>query len=281
LPKPVHTGVLSTLAALLLLMAPLPSPATQPQAFLQKQPQAFIAIIIDDIGHSRARAERMFEIPAPLTFAIIPETTFAEPLARQAYLSGKEVMIHLPMENSLNRPMESLQLNAEHNQLELELILDKAVAQIPYATGVNNHMGSTLTQMPQAMSWLMRSIRKHKMYFIDSRTTHKSVAHEIARQESLLSASRDVFLDNDQSLYAVDQQFQKLLKVARHRKTAIAIGHPYPVTTDYLARAIPQMEERGIKVVSVTDLLRIRSESLTEHQPEHQVAGLFSAVGAD
>lgn len=104
MPKRVHTGVLSILAALLLLTAPLPSAATPPSEF--------IAIIIDDIGHNRTSAERMFEIPAPLTFAIIPETTFAEPLARQAYLSGKEVMIHLPMENSLNRPMESLQLTA-------------------------------------------------------------------------------------------------------------------------------------------------------------------------
>jgi len=267
----------------MLLTAPLPSHAApqEPQAFPQKQPQAFIAIIIDDIGHNRARAEQLFEIPAPLTFAVIPETTFAEPLARRAYLSGKEVMIHLPMENSLNRPMESLQLTAEHNRIEFELILDKAVAQVPYATGVNNHMGSSLTQMPQAMSWLMRAIRKHKMYFIDSRTTHKSVAQAIARQENLLSASRDVFLDNDRSLYAVDQQFHKLLKVAERRKTAIAIGHPYPVTVDYLTRAIPQLEERGINVVSVTELLRIRAESQFEQQPEQQVAGLFSAVGAD
>lgn len=218
----------------------------------------------------------MFEIPAPLTFAIIPETTFAEPLARQAYLSGKEVMIHLPMENSLNRPMESLQLTAEHNQLEFELILDRAVAQVPYATGVNNHMGSTLTQMPQAMSWLMRSIRGHKLYFIDSRTTHKSVAREIARQENLQRASRDVFLDNDRSLYAVDQQFQKLLKVAERRKTAIAIGHPYPVTMDYLALAVPQLEDRNIKVVSVSELLQIRAQS-----EEQQVAALLRPIGAD
>lgn len=147
---------------------------------------------------------------------------------------------------------------------------------MPYATGVNNHMGSTLTQMPQAMSWLMRSIRGHKLYFIDSRTTHKSVAREIARQENLQRASRDVFLDNDRSLYAVDQQFQKLLKVAERRKTAIAIGHPYPVTMDYLALAVPQLEDRNIKVVSVSELLQIRAQS-----EEQQVAALLRPIGAD
>ncbi len=222
----------------------------------------------------------MFDIPAPLTFAIIPQTTYAKPLARLAYVSGKEVMVHLPMENSLDRPMENLQLTRRHNRQEFELILDEAVAQVPYATGVNNHMGSALTQMPQAMSWLMRSIRRHQMYFIDSRTTHKSVAQEIADRENLQTASRDVFLDNDQSLYGIDQQFQRLLSVARRQKTAIAIGHPYPATVEYLAMAIPMLEDQGITVVSVSELLRIRRENIAA-EAEQQVAGMFSATGAD
>lgn len=220
----------------------------------------------------------MFEIPAPLTFAIIPETAYAERLARQAYLSGKEVMVHLPMENTHNRPMERLQLTADQSRKEFELILDEAIAQVPYATGVNNHMGSALTEMPQAMSWLMRSIRKHQMYFIDSRTTPRSVAQEIARQENLKTASRDVFLDNIRTFYGIDTQFQKLISVAKRKKTAIAIGHPYPATVDYLARAIPQLEAQGITVVPVSELLRIRSEM---EIPEHQVAALFPMPGAD
>lgn len=234
MPKPGNSGSFILLAALLLLTAPLPSLSSDASTITAN---AFIAVIIDDIGHNRQHAERMFDIPAPLTFAVIPETAYAEPLARQAYLSGKEVMVHLPMENTHNRPMERLQLTAEHSRQEFELILDEAIARVPYATGMNNHMGSALTEMPQAMSWLMRSIRKHQMYFIDSRTTPRSVAQKIAQQENLKTASRDIFLDNIRTFYGIDTQFQKLLSVAKRKKTAIAIGHPYPTTIDYLARA--------------------------------------------
>lgn len=284
MPKTGQTGVL-ILAAIILLMAPLP--LFSAEAFLKPQtsippqalnkPQALVAIIIDDIGHNRQRAERMIDIPAPITFAIIPETRYAESLARLAYLSGKEVMVHLPMENSLDRPMERLQLTHHLNRTEFESIFDSAVAQVPYATGVNNHMGSTLTQMPTAMVWLMRSIRKHQMYFIDSRTTHKTVALEIAQQENLRTASRDVFLDNERTFFGVDQQFHKLLDVARRQGSAIGIGHPYPTTVEYLTLALPLLEAQGIQLVSVSELLEMRAAATAEQQ----IATLFTGAGGE
>ena len=141
------------------------------------------------------------------------------------------------------------------------MVLDQAVRLVPFATGINNHMGSALTQEPQAMVWLMRSVKRHKLFFVDSRTTHKSVASEIAVKENIRTASREVFLDNDRSLYGIDKEFRRLLAVAKERKTAIAIGHPYPSTLEYLEHAIPMLQDEGIQLISVSEMLKLRLAS--------------------
>ncbi|MFT7221297.1 MAG: polysaccharide deacetylase 2 family uncharacterized protein YibQ [Candidatus Azotimanducaceae bacterium] len=224
---------------------------------------AQIAIIIDDLGHNQSRGKRAIDLPAALTFAVIPQTAYGKTLANYAHSSGKEVMVHLPMANTYGRPMEKLALTHNLTEMEIAEVFETAVSLVPYATGINNHMGSALTQQPQAMAWLMRVVKKHEFYFVDSRTTHRSVALEIAQLENLESARRDIFLDNDRSAPAIDKQFRKLLKLAKERTSALAIGHPYPSTLDYLSQAIPLLEAEGITIVSVSELLQFRTEART------------------
>ena len=249
MPKPLQIGFTPFLVALLLQLAPPPSFSAD---------HTYIAIIIDDIGHNRRAGERAIDIQAHLTFAVIPETTHAIRLASYAHTAGKEVMVHLPMENTMNQPLGDLALTSGLSEKDVGMVLDRAVRLVPFATGINNHMGSALTQEPQAMAWLMRSVKRHKLFFVDSRTTHKSVASEIALQENIRTASRDVFLDNDRSLYGIDKEFRRLMAVAKQRKTAIAIGHPYPSTLQYLEHAIPMLQDEGIRLISVSEMLKLR-----------------------
>ena len=175
----------------------------------------YIAIIIDDISHNRRAGERAIDIQAHLSFAVIPETKHAVRLASYAHTVGKEVMVHLPMENAMSHPLEDLALTSGLSEQDVGMVLDNAVRLVPFATGINNHMGSALTQEPQVMTWFMRSVKRHKLFFVDSRTTHKSVTSEIAVQENIRTASSDVFQDNDRSLYCIDKEFRQLLAVAK------------------------------------------------------------------
>ena len=249
MPTSLQIGFAPLFVALLLQITPPPSFSAD---------QNYIAIIIDDIGHNRRAGERAIDIQAYLTFAVIPETQHAFRLASYAHDAGKEVMIHLPMENTMNHPLGNLALTSGLSEQGVAMVLDKAVRLVPFATGINNHMGSALTQEPQAMVWLMRAAKHHKLFFVDSRTTHKTVASDIALQENILTASRDVFLDNDKSLYSIDKAFRRLLALARQRKTAIAIGHPYPSTLRYLELAIPMLKREGVRLISVSEMLKIR-----------------------
>ena len=249
MPKPFQIGFTPFFVALLLQLAPPPSFSAD---------HSYIAIIIDDIGHNRRAGERAIDIQAHLTFAVIPETQHAVRLASYAHSAGREVMVHLPMANTMNQPLGGLGLTNGLSEQDVATVLDQAVRLVPFASGINNHVGSALTQEPQAMVWLMRAVKRHKLFFVDSRTTHKSVASEIALQENIRTASRDVFLDNDRSLYGIDKEFRRLLAVAKRRKTAIAIGHPYPSTLQYLEHALPMLKREGVRLISVSEMLNLR-----------------------
>lgn len=222
---------------------------------------AYISIIIDDIGHNLHRGEQVINIPASITYAIIPNTTHSDRLARYAHQAGKEVMVHLPMENTDHRPMEELALTNALSEQAFRNVFEVALSAVPHAQGLNNHMGSALTQEPEAMRWLMTSIKAHRLFFVDSRTTPKSVAAEVAQQQNVLSASRDIFLDNDRTTYSIDRQFRKLLQMAKRRKTAIAIGHPYPVTIAYLEQVVPMLAANSVRILPVSELIRYRIAS--------------------
>ena len=210
---------------------------------------AYISIIIDDMGYNLDRGKQAIAIPAPLTYAILPNSTHARSLATKAFAAGKEVMVHLPMENTARIPMAQGALTRAQPKDDFLRAIFQSLDQVPHAAGVNNHMGSALTQEPRAMQWLMEAIKDRQMYFIDSRTTPDTIAFTTARSHKLRAASRDIFLDNEKSIYAIDRSFRQLLRIARRKGSAIAIGHPHPTTLAYLAMALPKIE--NIRVSSI------------------------------
>ncbi|ASK32935.1 hypothetical protein CEK62_20530 (plasmid) [Alcanivorax sp. N3-2A] len=214
-----------------------------------------IAIIIDDLGYNRAHGEAVLALPGALTCAVIPETPFARRLGAQAARAGKEVMIHLPMAALDARHLDAGAINDTMSQARIAAVLDQARATLPAARGVNNHMGSALTAEHQPMRRLMSELGKRHLYFLDSRTSAATVAERTARQQGVATGRRDVFLDNQRDFARINDQFNKLLELARQRGHAIAIGHPYPETIAYLRQVLPVIEQAGVRLVPVSALL--------------------------
>jgi len=102
-------------------------------------------------------------------------------------------------------------------------------------------MGSHLTEFDFFMRPVMDSIRGYNpgLYFLDSRTSPRSVAHAQALDAGLSSISRDVFLDDEPNPESIRLQFNIWLTKARARGSAIAIGHPYSNTIDVLRAQLP------------------------------------------
>lgn len=214
-----------------------------------------IAIIIDDLGYHRTRGEAIVDLPGDVTCAIIPETPYGPRLASRAASIDKEIMIHLPMETASTRPLDKGGIKDEMTQSKLVTTVRQAFLRIPQARGLNNHMGSILTAEEVPMRWLMQELALNHYFFIDSRTTPNTVAEKMAAKSGLRSAGRDVFLDNERNLNSINKQFNQLLRIAKRRGHAIAIGHPYPETIEYLQGVLPLLESAGVKLVPASQLL--------------------------
>ncbi len=216
-----------------------------------------IAIIIDDMGLRLDAGARAILLPAPLTYSFLPRTHYARPLAILAHRRGREVMLHLPMEALDHRPMGDGGLHEGVRRRELARILREDLASVPYVSGINNHMGSLLTQEARPMGWLMSEIARLKgLYFVDSHTSKYSVAWDVAREYRIPSLQRQVFLDHDRDPAAIAYQFRRLLKLAREQGVALAIGHPYRQTLAFLERALPLLEAEGIDILPVSALIQ-------------------------
>jgi len=225
---------------------PYPAPANQP----------VITIIIDDIGIHRDRGERALHLPGNLTYAFLPHANHGQQLAAMAHDMGKEVILHLPMQPVDNRRIDKGALTQQQTQLQFLETLRDNLQRIPHISGVNNHMGSLLTQQTEKMQWLMQELAAHEgLFFIDSRTSPNSVGYQQAQNQGLPSLRRNVFLDNNINIAAINRQFMKLLAIARRQGSAVAIGHPYPETLTYLENMLPVLPLLGIRLLPASELI--------------------------
>jgi len=215
-----------------------------------------IAIIIDDMGQEMQSAEALLALDAPITFAILPHQRFSEKVARNAGEKGRVVMLHLPMQPSTNAVSPGTgALLVTQSEDEIVKLIDGDIQSVPGASGVNNHMGSKFTEDEARMQTALKQIKKHGLFFVDSRTSPKSVGYKDASKLEMPVAARDVFLDNDRDVAKIESQIEKLVQIARKRGFAIGIGHPYHETIAALKATVPALKSRGIKIVAVTELL--------------------------
>lgn len=218
------------------------------------QPDARIAIIIDDIGYHKSDLA-LVDLPFSLTYAVLPHTPYGATAARQAFSQQKEVMLHIPMEASNGKALGPGALTSDMSKQQIQHTLQQALANIPYAIGVNNHMGSFYTAQEQPMAWMMEYLRQRQLFFVDSLTTPNSTAAKYASHYGVTLLSRHVFLDNIQTEAAIAIQFEQLLAIARKHHSAIAIGHPYAETYRFLQKNLPVLQQQGIELVSISALL--------------------------
>lgn len=235
--------IASAIAAACLLVSQTPAPI------------ADVAIIIDDIGYDYRNSRAAVELDQPFAYAVLPFSPHAQDLARLANELDKNVIVHLPMEaETHNHALGPGALMMDMSQPEITAALTESVAAVPYAVGINNHMGSRLTRESNAMHWLMQAIvARGDLFFVDSRTTSGSVALQAALQADLAATARDVFIDNEQSPEAITHQLAVLVTRAKQVGHALGIAHPHAVTIDVLRQWQPL--EAGVRVIALADYI--------------------------
>jgi polysaccharide deacetylase 2 family uncharacterized protein YibQ len=171
-------------------------------------------------------------------------------------------MLHAPMSNVHNIPLGENGLSETMNEVHFKQALNSSLDSLPGVSGVNNHMGSLLTQKSLPMEWVMHALKQRQLYFIDSRTTSNSVAWSVAQNLHIPSLKRDIFLDNIPTAESIDKQFKQLIALAKRRGYAVAIAHPYPETIRYLQQHLPILAQQNINLVFVSALVQLHSPNI-------------------
>lgn len=238
-------------------------------SFFSTANSAQLVVIIDDIGNNYELGNAIVELKGPLTLAFLPHTPHSKSLALKAHQHKKEIILHAPMQNSRSAPLGPGALTLNLSKKEFQKTLSQDINSIPYVQGVNNHMGSALTQNKQAMQWVMETLKDKQLYFIDSLTSPKSVAYQQALNYQLPALRRHIFLDNDTSTPALTKQWNKALKIAKKTGRAILIGHPYAQSHAFLAKQLPKLAEQNIELIPASQLLLQQAWKAFEQSDQH------------
>ncbi len=229
----------------------------------------WVALIIDDFGPpSTANLLKGFQdLPFELTYSIIPGYTKSIWVGKTVHEAGGEVFIHLPMEPTRKVSMKERDMVlVGMDSLELKAILDRVTGDLPFAVGLNNHMGSKATLDDPLMKMLADELKKRGLIFIDSRTVPRSRGYPNMVAAGVPALGRDVFIDNYCESDDIIGQVSELIRIARRRGWAVGIGHPYRETLIALTEAASMIEDTGVRFVTVTALVnavrKIRRERI-------------------
>ena len=224
---------------------------------LLQRVESGLALVIDDVGYDMPALRRILNLSIPVAIAVIPDAPYAEASATLAHEHGQMVMLHLPMEPSSEKYRKKMTPYFLHEKMDRQLLREtflKGLAQVPYVEGVNNHMGSYLTEKSESMRWVMQLCREKELFFIDSKTSPKSVAADMAQALDVSWASRQIFLDHDLAPEAMQAAWQKAEACLAKGYRCVVIGHPHKETVAFLEA---QFSSTGLdSLIPVAQLLR-------------------------
>ena len=215
-----------------------------------------LALIIDDIGASLSHAKPFLELNIPMTFAVLPKLPKSEESASLIHDQGHEIMLHQPMEprdRGLSPGPGALYVGDE--PIKISHIMEENISSVPFATGVNNHMGSRFTASSKEMYETLQVVKDRGLFFVDSLTAGDSKGYKTAKTLHLPATSRDVFLDNRVEESAIVRQLHQLKGIALRHGNAVGIGHPFIETSRAIRRFLKGVKEAEFELVHMSDVL--------------------------
>jgi polysaccharide deacetylase 2 family uncharacterized protein YibQ len=218
-----------------------------------------IAICIDDLGEDLAGTDRAMTLPKEVAMSFLPYAEATPFLAQEAQVKGHIVLAHVPMEALSHTNPGPMALTVGAPDIAQKIAWN--IARVPGLSGINNHEGSRFTEDAPSLAPVMRALAARHLFFFDSRTGPGSQAVAVAQGLGVMTAGRDIFLDDVVREDAVRQQLDALAATAKRQGAAIAIGHPHDVTLKVLAEWLTQ--NHGVELVPLSEAIQRKSGALT------------------
>lgn len=227
----------------------------------------YVAIVIDDIPMNWHYFKSTFlMMNIPLTFSVLPFEPNAASFAQTIVDAGFDVQIHMPMEPE-GYPSVSPGKKAvfiAQSADETVGLIDEACTILPFAVGMNNHMGSRATAERNTLVPIFVRLKQKGMYFLDSKTSPKSAAKTTADETGVLFIENHFFLDDSNRTREISSYLHSAAEYALDYGYAVAIGHPYKETYEALMQSVVVLQRKGIEFVTIRELIMIKRSPFYE-----------------
>lgn len=244
---------------LAILFACEKEPAKKPEKIPPKKPMGKVALIMDDMGYSLDAIYDILSLQEPITVAIIPFSPLSERTAEIAYQSGLEILLHLPLESvndiEANNGIQGM-ISTDMSEQEIITTVERDLDQVPHIIGVNNHMGSKVTPSESLMRIILQRLKQRDLFFVDSRTTGRTVAYDVALRLGIPTAQRHIFLDGEVDEGYIRDRLIEMFTLAQKNGEAVGICHPQPETLRVLKDYFRLAQDYGVEPVFISELVR-------------------------
>lgn len=219
-----------------------------------------VALIVDDFGNGMRGTDEMFALPVKFTVAVMPFLSTSEKDARRAHERGLDVLVHLPMEPRQGKPewLGPGAILTRMSDAEVRQRVEAALDNVPYAIGINNHMGSKVTGDERVMGIVLAVCKERGLFFVDSHTNYRSVAGRMAREIGLPPVENHIFLDDIHTAGHVAKQMRLVKERALQQKYCVTIGHVGIQGKETAAGIRSGIEElkNSVEFVGISDLVK-------------------------
>jgi polysaccharide deacetylase 2 family uncharacterized protein YibQ len=223
-----------TMALLCGCRAPAPQKSAPPRKAATPQVrQKQLFVVIDDAGLTVEETQQYLDLPIPITIAVLPHLKRTrEVCAAISRYADKEIILHQPMEAyDASQDLGAGAILNSTRPADVAAILAGNLASVRGARGVNNHMGSRVTENPELVQAVLRYCKANGLFFLDSKTAYNSQVPLMARHEHMHMEARDVFLDIQKDREYIRKMWGQAVGKARTQGYAIVIGHAWSTET--------------------------------------------------
>lgn len=227
-------------------------------------PTPMMSIVIDDFGsYDQSGVELLLNSNVPITGAVIPFTDNTNNNISSLQKSGKEIILHMPMESHVHLPENWYGKIYIKNSDTPETAIQKIEAclkEFPEIRGFNIHIGSGVSRNKTLMTAIYNFANKNNLYFLDSRTIETHATEDACKETNSIYLGRDEFLeaDKNKSYAGVIYRLNQGAKTAREKGYSIVIGHVGAEGGEQTAKAIidfsKDAENSGVKIVPLSEI---------------------------
>nr|WP_243451742.1 divergent polysaccharide deacetylase family protein [Sphingosinicella soli] len=230
---------------------------TPPAAAIPAGP--IVAIILTELGPNATAAKAAIDrLPAAVSLAFSPYADASRELAKTARAGGHEVWLSVPMQpKSYPRvnPGKNVLLTAQTPAENIRR-LDWALSRVEAPVGITNMMGSAFTESAAAMRPLLGAVKARQLFYLDARSSGRSVGETEARAIGLAAATNDRFLDEPETTANIRRNLDDLVATAKRRGYAVGYARPVSATIGEIERWSAELEAKGVTLVGASLVAR-------------------------